>query len=63
MAHAGKCLSPDLSLGHDLMVREIEPCIGLCADSMEPAWDSLPFFASPPLPPPAPHALSLSLSI
>ena len=31
----------DLSSGHDLMVCEFEPRIGLCADSMEPAWDSL----------------------
>ena len=28
-------------LGHDLTVCEIKPCIGLCADSTEPAWDSL----------------------
>ena len=26
---------------HDLMVHEFEPCVGLCADSVEPAWDSL----------------------
>ena len=31
--------------GHDLTVCEIEPLIGLCEDSAEPAWDSL----SPPL--------------
>ena len=37
--------------GHDLMVCEMEPHVRLCADSTEPAWDSLslcPFH--PPLP-------------
>ena len=29
----------DFSSGHDLMVREFEPCTGLCADSVEPAWE------------------------
>ena len=27
-------------LAHDLTVGEIEPHVGLCADSAEPAWDS-----------------------
>ena len=42
------------------MVREFEPCSGLCADGTEPAWDSL----SPSLsaPPPA-CARTLSLKI
>ena len=31
----------DFGSGHDLTVCEIEPHIGLCADSVEPAWDSL----------------------
>ena len=31
----------DFSSGHDLTVCELEPCIGLCADSMEPAWGSV----------------------
>ena len=31
----------DLRSGHDLMVREIEPRVGLCTDGLEPAWDSL----------------------
>ena len=40
----------DFSSGHDLVVHEMEPYIGLCADSEEPAWDSLsPSLASPPL--------------
>ena len=30
----------DLSSGHDLMVCEFEPHVGLCADSEEPTWDS-----------------------
>ena len=33
--------------GHDLMVHEFGPCIGLCADSEEPAWDSLSLSPSP----------------
>ena len=35
----------DSSSGRDRTVRETEPRVGLCADSTEPAWDSL----SPPL--------------
>ena len=35
--------------GHDLTVRESEPSMGLCADSAEPAWDSL---STPPSVPP-----------
>ena len=31
----------DLSSGHDLSVRELEPCVGLLADSVELAWDSV----------------------
>ena len=36
-------MSPTLGFGsgHDLMVCEFEPCIGVCAGSVEPAWDSL----------------------
>ena len=36
----------DFGSGHDLRVRRIEPCVGLCADIMEPAWDSLSPFLS-----------------
>ena len=46
----------DFSSGHDLMVHEFKPHIRLCADSVEPAWDSL--FPSLPLPLPRPYALS-----
>ena len=43
--------------GHDLTVHGIKPRIGLCADSAEPARDSLfPSLSAPPL-------LSLSLSL
>ena len=31
-----KHLALDFGLGHDLTVREFEPCSGLCADSSEP---------------------------
>ena len=41
VAQLVKCLTPDLGSGHDLTVHEFKPCIGLCADSMKPAWDSL----------------------
>ena len=43
--------------GHDPIVGEFAFPIGLCADSVEPAWDSLSLPLSPPLPP------SLFLSI
>ena len=41
VAQLVKLLSLDFSLGHDLVVHEIKPCVRLCADSAEPAWDSL----------------------
>ena len=31
----------DFGSGLDLTVREFEPHVGLCADDVEPAWDSL----------------------
>ena len=46
MAHSVEHLILDFGSGHDLMVRELEPGIGLCADSEEPAWDAL---SAPPL--------------
>ena len=43
-----KRLTLGFSSGRDLMVREIEPRVGLCADREEPAWDSLsPSFSAP----------------
>ena len=50
VAQLVKCLTLDFSSGHDLTVCEMEPHIGLCADSAEPAWDSLsPSLSAPPL--------------
>ena len=43
--------------GRDLKVHGIEPCIRHCADSMEPAWDSV-FPSVSPLP-----LLMLSLAL
>ena len=39
VAQSVKCLTLGFSSGHDLRVRELEPHIGLCTDSTEPAWD------------------------
>ena len=36
--------------GHDLTVPEFEPRMGLCTDSLEPAWDSLSLPLSLPFP-------------
>ena len=59
MAQLVKCPTLDLATGHDLTVHEFEPRVRLCADSTEPAWNSL----SPPLSLPLlPCFLSLSLS-
>ena len=41
MAQSVKHLTLDFGSGHDLTVHEFEPCIGLCADSADPVWDSL----------------------
>ena len=47
MAQLGKCPSLDFDSGPDLTVCQFEPYIGLCADTMEPAWDfSLPLSLS-----------------
>ena len=45
--------------GHDLVVREFESCLGLCADGAELASDCL----SPSLPPLPAQVRSLSLSL
>ena len=37
----------DFGSGHDLMVRGIEPCVGLHGGSAESAWDSLSFSLYP----------------
>ena len=44
------------SSGHDLMVHGFELCIGLCAYSLEPTWDSVSLSLCPS------SAYSLSLS-
>ena len=44
--------------GHDLTVCEFEHRVGLCAESMDPAWDSLSLSLSLP----SSSALSFSLS-
>ena len=41
VAQSVKRLTLDFGSGHDLMVCEIKPCIGLSTFSAEPAWDSL----------------------
>ena len=41
MAQLVKHLTLGFGSGHDLMVHGVEPCIRLCADNAEPAWDSL----------------------
>ena len=55
MAQPVKHLTLDFCSGRDLTVCEFEPHLGLCADSVEPAWNSL----SPSLSP----SVSLSLSL
>ena len=58
MAQLVKRPTLDLSSGRDLTVREIEPRLGLCADSMVPALASVsPYLSAPLL-----LVLSLSLS-
>ena len=51
MTQLVKGLTPDFGSGHDLMVREFEPGVGLPADGVWPAWDSLSL--------PLPHSLAL----
>ena len=62
VAQLVKRLTLDFSSGHDLTVHGVEPCIRLCTDCVEPAWDSLSLF----LPGPYPllmSSLPLSLSL
>ena len=56
VAQSVKCPTLDLGSGHNLTVCGFKPCIGLCADSPKPAWDSV----APSLS--APHLLTLSLT-
>ena len=59
MAQSVKRPRLSFSSGHDLMICESEPHIGLSADIVECAWDSLspPSLSAPPL-----LTLSVSLS-
>ena len=41
MAQSVKCPTLGFGSGHGPVVRGFEPHIGLCVDSVEPAWDSL----------------------
>ena len=41
MTQSVKRLTLGFGSGHDLMVCEFEPLVGLCADSAEPARDNL----------------------
>ena len=41
MAQSVKRPTLDFDSGRDLTVHGIEPCIRLCAESKEPAWDSV----------------------
>ena len=53
----------DVGSGHGLRVCELEPQVGLWADSTEPPWDSVsPSLSAPPLFLCA-RSLSLSLSL
>ena len=49
MAQSAKRPTLDFGSGHEFTVHGFEPCVGLCTDCLEPAWDSL--------------SLSLSLSL
>ena len=54
VAQSVEHLTLDLSSGRDLAFGGIEPHIGLRADSMEPAWDSLSLTCS--------HTFSLKIN-
>ena len=59
VAQSVNCLTVDFGSGHGLAVLEFKPRSRLCADSAEPAWDSL----SPSVSAPLPLVLSLPLKI
>ena len=48
MAESVKHPTLSFGSGHDLTVHEIQLQVGLCADSMETAWDSLSHSLSVP---------------
>ena len=50
MAQSVKHPTLDFHSGHDLSVHEFQPLDRFCADSAQPAWDSLsPFLSAPPV--------------
>ena len=62
VAQSVGCLTLDFGSGHDLMVHEFELLVGLCADSLEPPWDSVsPSLSAPPDFHTHEHSHSLSL--
>ena len=63
MAQSVKDLTLDFCSGHDLTVCEIKPPVGVCADSVGPAWDSLSLSLSVSQSVSAPPSLMLSLSV
>ena len=48
VAQSVKHLTLGFGSGHHLTIHEFEPLIGLCADSLELAWDSLSTVNFPP---------------
>ena len=63
MAQSVERLALGLGSGHDLTAHEFESCVGLCADSAEPGWDSLSLALSLHPYPAFPNSLSLSKEI
>ena len=53
----------DFGSGHDLKIGETESRTGLCANSMEPAWDSFSPSLSAPLTLETEHLHMFSLSL
>ena len=62
VAHLVKCPTLDFGSGHHLMVHGFKPCLGLCADSVEAAWDSLSPSLCPCPSPAYAHVCALSVS-
>ena len=63
MAQLVECPTLDFGSDCDLMVHGIETQVRLCADSAEPAWDSVSISFSLPLPRSLFFSLSLKIHI